>query len=289
MGHRKADTMSQTTLNSAKGWSPDVSAFAPQDVIPDALILQTSTVAGSIEGDEPAVRVVHVNDDEAEFVAEGAEIPLGDPELDETLVYTGKVAQLLKISREQYNTGSAASLLSTSVARAVTNRANQAYVAQAAPTGGNTTPPAGLLNVTGIGTGDPIATDLDPLADAVATIEAAGGTPTHILAAPDAWAALRKLRTGDGSNVSLLGAGTEDADKRVLGIPVLTTPAMPAGRLLMLDRSAVVSAVGTVQVATSTDVYFGSDSVGLRCVWRFGQNVVRPDRIVQLTVNTEGS
>ena len=276
----------ETTLNSAKGWSPDVVSFAPAEVIPDALILNTSTVSGRIEGDEPVVRVIYVDDDEAEFVAEGAEISEADPDLNEVLIATGKVAQLVRISREQYGQGSTSGLISESVRRAVVTRANQAYLAQAAPTSPATTPPPGLLNVAGIHDGGAIGTDLDTLADAVAHIETNGGQATHIIAAPDAWGALRKLKTGTDSNASLLGAGTEDAERRVLGIPVLTSPAVPTGGLLVLDRTAVVSAVGDVQVATSRDVYFTSDSIGLRCTFRFGQNVVRPDRVATLEVTT---
>lgn len=276
-----------TTLTSEKGWSPDVTAFPPTDVIPEALILETSTVAGRIEGDEPAVRVVHVDDDDAAFVAEGAVIPESDPDLDETVVYTGKVAQLVRISREQYHQQNTAGLLAESVRRAVVKRANLAYLTQVAPTAPAVTPPAGLLNVAGIIDGGEVGTDLDTLADAIAAIEAAGGLASHILAAPDAWAALRKVKVGTGSNASLLGAGTEDVEKRLLGVPVLTTPAMPSGQLLVLDRTAVVSAVGDVQVAVSDQVYFTSDSLALRCVFRFGQNVVRPDRLVHLEIAGE--
>jgi len=273
-----------TTDNSAKGWSPDVIGFAPADVVPDALILSTSTVSGRVEGDEPAVRVIWVDDDEADFVAEGGPIDEAEPDLNETLVYTGKVAQLVRVSREQYRTGRSAELLSDSVRRAVVKRANRAYLAQPAPVGPDTTPPAGLLNLNISEDFGYVGPDLDALADAVADIETAGGTATHIIAAPDAWAALRKLKTGTASNVSLLGAGTEDAEKRLLGLPVLTTPAMTSGGLLVLDKTAIVSAVGDVIVSTSEHAYFASDSVALRCTWRFGANVVHPDRLYKLEV-----
>ena len=36
-----------------------------------ALIMQCSTVSGAIEGDEPSLRVAYVEDDNAEFIAEG--------------------------------------------------------------------------------------------------------------------------------------------------------------------------------------------------------------------------
>lgn len=274
----------ETTTTSAKAWSPDISVFAPDEAVPDALILETSIVAGEVEGDEPSVRVAYVDDAAAEFVAEGNEIPEADPALAETLVFTGKVSQLVRLSREQWSQAGAADLLSESVARAVTNRANQAYIAQAAPTSPAVTPPAGLLNVAGVVDGGAIAADLDALADAMATIEGNGGTATHIIASPSAWGSLRKFKTASGAATSLLGAGTADVERRLLGVTVLTTPAVPAGGLLLVDRTAVVSAVGPVRVATSEHAYFSSDSIALRCTWRFGANLVRPDRVVKLTV-----
>src|SRR4051812_6013844 len=102
----------QTTVTSAKAWSPDLTAVAPQLAVPDALVLATSTVAGSVEGDEPAVRCQYVDDASAGFVAEGAVISEAAPNLAEVLVYTGKVAQLIRLSREQWVQPNAAALLS---------------------------------------------------------------------------------------------------------------------------------------------------------------------------------
>lgn len=274
----------ETTITSAAAWRPDISTFAPSEVIPDALILQTSIVAGSVEGDAPAVRVAYVDDASATFTAEGAEISEADPALSEKLVYTGKVSQLVRLSREQWSQQGTSGMLSESVRRAVVKAANVAYLSQVAPTAPAVTPPAGILNIAGIIDGGAIGDDLDVLADAFAAIETNGGTPTHILASPDAWGFLRKFKTGTGSNQTLLGAGTSDAEKRLLGVPVLTSPAVGSGRLIVIDRTAVVSAVGQVQVATSEHTYFSSDSIALRCTWRFGQNLVRPNRIAELTV-----
>lgn len=273
----------QTTLTSSKAWSPDLTAFAPEDVIPDALILQTSTVSGRIDGDEPAVRVAYTDDADVQFTAEGATIPEAEPGLSEVLVYTGKLTQLIRISAEQYRQDGTSRLLSTSVARAITKAANEAYLSQAAPSSGNT-PPAGLLNVAGIVSGGAIASNLDVLAEAIATLETNGATPTHILAAPDAWGWLRQLKTATDSNQALLGAGTHDQEKLLFDLPVLTTPAVGSGNMLVVDRSAIVSAVSPLEIATSEHTYFTSDSVALRATFRFGQNVVRPDRVAKLTV-----
>ncbi|EHK84249.1 phage major capsid protein [Rhodococcus pyridinivorans] len=274
----------ETTKTSTKAWSPDITAFAPSEAIPDALVLQTSTVVGRIEGDEPAVRVAYVDDADADFVAEGAEIPEDDPALSEVLVHTGKVAQLVRLSREQYAQAQTPQMLAESVRRAVTKRANLAYIAQAAPTAPAVTPPAGLVNVAGIEEGDAVASDLDALVDLIATLESNGATPSHILVDPIAWASLRKFKTGTGSAQTLLGAGTTDATKSLLDLPVIVTSALASGTGLVIDRSAIVSAVGDVQLATSSDVYFASDSIGIRCTFRFGANVVRPERIGSFTV-----
>ncbi|WP_226438610.1 phage major capsid protein [Rhodococcus yananensis] len=274
----------ETTVDSAKAWSPDVTAFAPADAIPDALILSTSTVTGRIEGDEPAVRVAYVDDAAATFVAEAAVISEANPALSEVLVHTGKVAQLVRLSREQYGQDRTAEMLAQSVRRAVTKKANEAYLAQAAPVSPAVTPPAGLVNVTGIESGGAVAADLDELVDLIATLEGNGATPSHILLAPDAWASLRKFKTATGSAQSLLGAGTTDATKSLLDLPVIVTSALTTGSGLVIDNTAVVSAVGDVQLAVSDQVYFDSDSIGVRCTFRFGANVVHPDRIGKFTV-----
>lgn len=274
----------ETTITSAKAWSPDVTAVAPADALPEALILLTSTVVGSIEGDEPAVRVQYVDDASAGFVAEGADIGEADPDLAETLVYTGKVAQLVKLSREQMAQDGADDLLSASVRRAVTRAANIAYARQIAPTAPATTPPAGLVNVAGVLDGGAVAADLDALVDLQAAIASNDGNASHIVLSPTAWASLRKFKTAADSALSLLGAGTEDTVPSLLNLPVIVSNALAAGSGLMVDQTAVVSAVGAVLVAQSEHAYFGSDSIALRCTWRFGQNVVRPDRVGTFTV-----
>jgi len=273
-----------TTTTTATAWSPDVQAFAPADVVPDALILTTSTQLGTVEGDAQAVRVAYVDDAAAAVTSEGAEISESDPDFDEVLIYTQKVTQLVKLSREQYGQEGTADGIGASVSRAVTRKANVNYLTQVAPTSPAVTPPAGLLNVSGITAGGAVATNLDILVDLVAELEANEGTPSHIILDPIGWASLRKFKDETASARSLLGAGTTDADRFLLGLPVIVSPAMTAGTGLVLDNTAVVSAVGNLEVATSEHAAFTSDGVVVRCTWRFGQNVVHPERIGKFTV-----
>lgn len=277
----------QTTITSAGAWSPDLTEVAPGIAVPDALILSTSTVAASIEGDAAVVRVQYVDDATAAFFGEGVTIDTAEPDLSECLVYSGKIAQVIRLSREQFTQPNSSELLSTSVARAVTKAGNLAYISQVAPTPPALSPPAGLLNVDGIVNGGDITDNLDALVDLLATLATNGSEPSHILMSPTAWASLRKLKIGVDFNSTLLGTGATDAQKFLLDLPVIVSPAVPVDTGLVVDKTAVVSAVGSVQVAQSEHAFFSADSIAVRCTWRFGANVVKPDRIGKFTVTAD--
>lgn len=269
------------TTSTPTAWGPDVVAYPAADVVPDALILQTSTVVGSIEGDDPAVRVPWVDpDDTVGFVDEGAPIPENASTYSETVVRTGKVATLGKFSREQLAQPNAATLVVNALSRSVINKANVAYL-------GNAADPTGLLNLPGITDGGTLGTDLDSLNDAVLGIETEGGQASHIIAHPSAWGAVSKLKGATGSAVPLLGAGTDQTERRVLGVPVLVTNAAPVDTLLVVDSTAIVSAVGQLQLARSEEAYFGSDVVGVRVTFRLGWAAMKPERIVKVSTATE--
>lgn len=274
----------ETTSTSAVAWRPDVSIFAPVDVVPDALILKTSLVGAEIEGDAPSLRVAYVDDAAAQFTAEGTEIPEANPGLSEVQVFTGKITQLIRLSAEQYRQTETAQQLSDSVARAIIKKADLAYLTQVAPTPPAVSPPAGLTNVAGVVAGGEVADSLDVLSDLIATLQAAGAEPSHIVVGPLGWSAITKLKVGADRNDSLVGAGTIAAERRLLSLPVLVTPALTGLSGLVLDRTAIASAAGTVRVAVSEHAFFASDSVAIRADWRIGWNCVRPTRTGKFTI-----
>ena len=126
-----------TTLNTAKAWHPDVVAYLPTDVVPEALVLRASTVAAEIEGDEPAVRVPYVSDDgDADFVPEATAIPDAGQTFDEVVVNTKKLASLGKYSTEVLRQPTPAEMITNSLTRSLVRKANQAFLHNiAAPTG----------------------------------------------------------------------------------------------------------------------------------------------------------
>jgi hypothetical protein len=121
-----------TTPVSATAWSPDVTTHEPIQVLPEAAILELSTVAGRIEGDQPSVRVAIITDDQASV--EGAPVPEAAPELSEALVFTCAVTQLLRVSNEQMAQPSTPAQLAASVARALTRKSNDLFFNAPTPT-----------------------------------------------------------------------------------------------------------------------------------------------------------
>lgn len=267
-----------TTGSSAKAWAPDLYTFAPETVLENALIFAITNVAGRIEGDAPSMRVAYADDADAGFVDEGAEIPESEPDLAEALVYTKKFAQLIRITREQYSQAGTDDHLAQSVARAMITKADNALIAQTAPVGPAVAPVAGLVNTAGLVT-KTVGTNLDELIDLESTVRANRAMPGGWVLAPTTWAALRKMKIGTDYNSNLLGAGTDNAEPRLLSLPVLVNPEVPAYSGLLIDRSAIVSAVSDLTIATDPSAYFSSDSIAVRATMRTGHAVVRPDRI----------
>lgn len=279
--------MSVTTPGAPVAWRPDVTAVEPQDAIPTALIMQASSVLARVEGDAPSLRVAYVDDDSAAFVPEGDEIPDVAPELSETLVYTAKIARLVSISREQFSQISTPQLLANAVSKAVIRRADEAFLTQAAPVSPAVSPSAGLVNVAGITVGGTVggtSPNLDAVVQLLADLQDAGSAPSHVVVSPQGYATMRTLKVATDSAMPLLGGTVEAPASTLYGLPVLVAPALPATTGLIIDRSAVVSAVGPLMVAQSEDAFFTRDSIALRVTLRLGWNVVRPERIGTFTI-----
>lgn len=271
------------TNNSPKAWAMDVLGIAPEQVIPTALVLQCTTKGGEVHGDAPMVRVPRIKILDAGFVPEGSDIPESDPELGELLIKTGTVAELIKVSRDQLVQDSAGGLISHEMRRSMIYKADTAFLTQPAPVAPAEFPPGGILEyATNAG---PLTGSLDALIDAFAAIEALpGGVVTHILAHPSAYATLRQIKKGTGSNEPLLGAGTQAGEKSLLGVPVLTTNALPADRVVALDKGYIVSAYTNLDLARSDDYYVNSISTALRASFRFGAGLLEAQAVQYLTV-----
>lgn len=271
---------SVTTTTAGTAWAPSRVEHKPGDVIPDALILQTSMQLGMIHGDDAVITVPWVKDDGTAYVVnEAAAIPSIDQIYSQTTLHTRKVATLGAYSREIMEAdGDNRRMISDGHMRTITRKANALYLTN------NTPELPGLFYTDDIVDGGEITTTLDPVVDAVALIEQDGGTATHIVASPTTWATLSKLKTQTGSALPLIGSTvSQPAGRQLLGLPVVVCSEAPAGHLLILDSHNTISASTGVRTALSEDAYFGNDMIGLRLTWRLGWAVQRPERIAHLT------
>src|SRR5699024_5369939 len=126
-----------------------------------------------------------------------------------------------------------------------------------------------------------------PLVDAIAEVETNGAEPTHIIAAPDTWTAIRKLKAGDASNQPLVNQDVAtETQRQVEGLPVIVNRHAEPGSLLIIDRSEIISSVSQIELATTKDAYFTDDAVEIRVAFRFGFGVIRGERIAKLTLNS---
>jgi hypothetical protein len=106
------------------------------------------------------------------------------------------IAMLTDLSVDMYRQSGVSALLTSELKRVMTQKANAAFLAQPAPTAPAITPPAGILNQPH-STGGTFEDNLDAVSDAIAQIEAEGGTADLIVASPQSWSAVSKLKTSE--------------------------------------------------------------------------------------------
>ncbi|MEK0225662.1 phage major capsid protein [Bifidobacterium mongoliense] len=261
----------------AKGYFSD-EVFPAEDVVPDSLVMQpdVTTVTGAPEGDVPVVRVPYVDaDPTVGFVAEGADIPESDPHLAEILVHTRKLALIASQSNESYAYAGTAGSVATSMQRAITLKGDAALL-------NSPTDPTGLWATTGITDAGEVTNTFDPFIDAIAGIEANNGAASSILVHPKSWAVLSKIKYTDGA--LQLGSPTQQSSRTLFGLPVHVTASIAEGHALVVDSREIVAAVGPIQLTSSSDAAFNSDSVLHRATWRIGWSVVHPERLAKLTI-----
>ena len=188
--------------------------------------------------------------DDVDFVPEGAEIHTAPIDSREAIIHTGALAVITVVSVDQYGQPGVSNLLSNELRRAMTEKADVALLSQAAPTSPAVTPPAGLLNQPHA-TGGTVDDDLDAVVDGIAAVEADGGQVDLIIASPQSWATVSKLKTSEDSNESLLGPAGVAAERVLLSVPVRVNAAMPTNGLLLLETRSVLSAYSVLELANS--------------------------------------
>lgn len=260
--------------------------FNASELIPDALIFGLTTVAGSIEGDAPLVRIPVVTaDPSTSFVREGAEIGDSSPQLAEVRFSTAKLANLFKQSNESATSATSNKLLTQSVTSKITAAADAALLANQPGEGETDWQPTGLFNDTTVPVspdtyGDPNkpSDGFNAVSNAITAIAANGGNATNIVMNPTAWQAFTSAVDANGRPI--LGEPGTAIARQLWGVPVTVTSHAPEGKLLVLDKTAIISATGGVTLAKSGEASFTSDSITWRTTFRLGWKPAKPSRML---------
>lgn len=139
----------------------------------------------------------------------------------------------------------------------------------------------GILSATGISstTSADLLTDPDVLIDALAAAAEEYVTPSVLVMRPTTFAALRKIKvsTSDSRYVFDPSAAFAAGTQQLFGLPVVTTTAVPANAVAILDTSKIwVGRDVSAQVTVLTETFGDSDTIAIRCVSRYDAVLTTP-------------
>ena len=254
----------------------------------DSLALNTTRVLPTIRD---SLQVPMLTEDvPVDFVAEGAELPQGEPVVNEATLTPRKIAAMTILSSElaEDSEPEAVNLIGQSIARSIRLKLDQAFLLAAS----GRLPSPGVLTGGNYTDGGALGENLDAISDAITSVETAGGRADVITMSPATWGRLSKLKVlATDSNQPLLGvgdSGVNQAQQRTLfGVPVFVDYSVAADVIGVWDSSAVAVAMRRdVKVESDTSRYFDTDSVAVRATLRADWRVLDPARVVRLDAST---
>jgi HK97 family phage major capsid protein len=212
-----------------------------------------------------------LDDGDAEWTAEGAEIGTHAPDADEIALVPKGLKNVVSLSNESIDSAEVAVLdgVGQAMARAAARALDRKLFSADAETA---TAPPGIRTMTLPGAaGDPGT--IDGLLTAAAAIRTAGGTPNAAYLAGADIGKLALLKVATDSNEPLL---TPDQNGRynVGGMTIWQAAGMPAGTALCAQADQIVVGVAKqFETAFSEHAKFTADSVVARVVGRFDWDV----------------
>lgn len=228
----------------------------------------------------------------AGFIAEGAQITDGSVAFDEIDLLPSTLKSLkvlVRVSNELVRQ-SVVGLDAVLQQRLITDVASALDAALWSGAGTSNTI-KGVINASGIATGELDVADADSLIDGVATAMANKVTPTHWAMTASTFNAFRKLKVGDSDARYIFDPATIQSGTafQLFGLPVLITDNVPdaaTGRpqVALVDFSKVVVARDVDAAVAILDQTWGDyDSVGIRVVTRYDVALLQPHAVTLLT------
>ncbi|MGV0849462.1 phage major capsid protein [Mycolicibacterium phlei] len=283
------------TTNGAAILAPqDVQDLVVQPLIRASVATQVSTV---VETASHSTRFpIVVTDAQNNWVAEGQEIPVTDPDLDELVVTPAGLKSLVVVSNELLadSDPSALQVVGEGLVRDLRTKLDAAYFGDSVANG-----PDGIESLTGVQeTTLSFDGSLDVFAEAVSLAENVGVLATNVVdglpnmalvgSPADVLAVATSKVTAD-SNQPLLGPdATRATGRSVLGVPLYSSPAVTAGAMWLIPRDKCFVVIRQdAEVIADSSFAFSSDRTGIRCVLRVGIGFPHQQAVVR--VGMEGS
>ncbi len=229
------------------------------------------------------------NDGTASIVAEGQAIPQSDLSFADSGFKAYKVAQLVALTSEILE-DSAVDIRKATSDALIRNTA--AVVDNLFYNGTGTSEPMGILNIPSLTTTAlTAAVTLDNLADQMTEIESYGGTVTSILADPATYSIIRKLKASGSGEYFSSPFVSQDGPQQVWGAQLIPAQRLPAGTVILMDKSQVYTGLRReVSLMFSGEYFFNQDKYGARLTSRWaGVNVSDLHAVRILTKTVSGS
>lgn len=275
--------MTETTATNPELLAEQVSSLLVQPLEAASVVLSSGPQIFDTSG---VLRIPKlVSGSTPTFVGEGGLIPdTAEVDFDEIrLMPTNRksIKLILKYTNElvRQSVIGIDSVLKTRLTTDVSNALDDALLAGTGASDSIT----GIINQTGVQTGELDVTDPDSLLDAIALCHAEEVTPNRWFLSSADFIALRKIKDTTGKYV-LEADLTADTTYRLFGIPVTVTNKLAAGKAILVDMNQVAVARDVApSITVLTERYAEYDMVGLRIVTRYDLGLLHPEGVVVLS------
>jgi HK97 family phage major capsid protein len=229
---------------------------------------------------------VVVTDAASGWTAEGDEIDISDPDLDELEVTPKKLAALVVVSNELVADSNPAALtvVGDSVVRDLAVKLDHAYFGHSVTDGPDGIASLGSVQTVNAGS---TFTDLDWAAEALAKLEQVDSSLTRsFVAHPSTLLQLSELKIGTDWNLPLLGPDATSPTRRsILGVPAYWSAAVEEDAIWLVAQSkAFVVMRNDTDVRTDTSAFFSSDRTAIRATMRVSFGWPHQQAVVKVNV-----
>lgn len=273
--------MTTTRATAAPILRPDeVRPLLLEPIERDSIAAQCSTV---VYIDAPALHVPAMTDlDVADWRPEGEEIPLGDVSFTGQTITPARLVggSILTQELAEDSSPEAAQLIGAALARDLRRALDSSFFGSK---GSNAEQPAGLADLTGTTNVAP-ATSGDVLGAFLTAEQAAAGADAALdvyVTHPTTAAAIGKALLTAGSAADY----TAPTERRILGVPVIATPLVPAGTVYGFDKSSTLLVFRVdAEIERDDSIYFTSYRIAIRGRIRVSWGFTRPDSVIKIAL-----